>query len=92
MAVLPPLLARAEDDVRRLVGAGPALRIAEWRRYGESDEMLVVFIRQKLARRKTFGAAVAKQGGYALEQIVLERPELFTAHDRYEAERAIKGK
>jgi hypothetical protein len=89
---LAPLLARAEADARRLAGEGPGLRIAEWKRYAESDDMLVVFIRQKLARRKTFGALVSKGGGYALEHIILENPARFTPHDRFEAERSLSGK
>lgn len=86
---LQELLAQCEDDARRLMGEGVALRIAEWRRYAENPAALTVFIRQKLHRRKTFGAEIERRGGMSLERVIVTLPALFEPHDVYEAQRIL---
>jgi hypothetical protein len=83
------MLAQCEADARRIAGEGVGLRLAEWRRYENNPAALVVFVQQKIHRRKTYGGLIEAGGGMSLERVVVNLPELFTTHDFYTAKRVL---
>ena len=91
MCDLLSLLARCEEDTARLLDQGAANRLANWRRYTDNQDKLVVFVQRVLrGDSRHNGWELDKIGGLSLERIVIEHcPEFFTQDDICEAKQTL---
>ena len=91
MCDLVGLLQECEEDTRRLLDAGAANRLGNWRQYTASQDALVAYI-QKLLRgsHRENGWRLDQKKGLSLERIVIDHcPHLFQASDHEEAKRTL---
>jgi hypothetical protein len=66
-------LERCQADTLRILGDGPATRLANWRRYESDPAELVNFIQRVLhGKNRSNGWELDRQGGRSLERIVLD--------------------
>jgi len=81
------LIEQCERDTRKLLSAGAASRLANWRHHADSVNELVRYIQERLkGPRAENGWKLDQNGGLSLERIVIEkRPDLFTEDDRQRA-------
>jgi len=83
MTNLKKLLEKCEDDTRRFVNNGAALRLATWRQH-RSEEELVAYISRtiRIKKNQANGFLIHTQHGVSLESIVaIHLPTLFSGED-----------
>ncbi len=82
MSTLIELMEKCEADTKELINAGAAVRLANWRKYRDNQELLVQYIQRVIRSNRSNGWKLESKGGLNLERIVIDHcPELFTEED-----------
>lgn len=74
---------RCQEDTLKILGAGPAARLANWQKYASGQVRLIRFIKDRLrSERRENGRKLELAKGLSLERIVVYHcPELFDPDD-----------